>query len=57
MSTIGNYELEAIAMPMHNPPHPGVFLRQHCPKPLGSTESNALKGLTVSRKTLTIPMN
>ena len=39
-------------MLMHNPPHPGAFLRRQCLEPLGLTVTEAAKGLAISRNTL-----
>ena len=38
-------------MLMHNPPHPGAFIRRQCLEPLGLTVTEAVKGLAVSRNT------
>lgn len=37
---------------MHNPPHPGEFIKETCLKPLGLTITQAAKDLGVSRKAL-----
>ena len=39
-------------MPMHDPPHPGSFLRRQCLEPLGLTVAEAANGLSGSRNTL-----
>ena len=44
-------------MPMHNPPHPGAFIRRQCLEPLGLTVTEAAKGLAVSRNTLSMLLN
>ena len=44
-------------MLMHNPPHPGEILRQLCIEPLGSSVTEAAKGLGVSRRTLSAILN
>lgn len=44
-------------MLMHNPPHPGVILRELCLEPLGITVTEAAEGLGVSRKTLSSILN
>lgn len=41
-------------MLMHNPPHPGEFIRRQCFKPLGLSVTEAAKGLAVSRNTLSM---
>ena len=35
-------------MLMHDPPHPGAFIRRRCLEPLGLTVTDAAKGLAVS---------
>ena len=45
------------AMLMHNPPHPGAFIRRQCLEPLGLTVTEAAKGLAVSRNTFSWPRN
>lgn len=42
---------------MHNPPHPGEFIREICIKPLGLTITQAAKDLGVSRKALSELLN
>jgi addiction module HigA family antidote len=42
---------------MHNPPHPGEFIREVCLKPLGLTVTKAAEYLNVSRKTLSELLN
>jgi antitoxin HigA-1 len=44
-------------MVMHNPPHPGEFLRTMCLEPLELTVTDAAAGLGVSRKTLSTILN
>ena len=44
-------------MLMHNPPHPGAFIRRQCLEPLGLTVTEAAKGLAVSRNTLSMLLN
>ena len=44
-------------MLMHNPPHPGGFIRRQCLEPLGLTVTEASKGLAVSRNTLSMLLN
>ena len=44
-------------MLMHNPPHPGAFIRRQCLEPLGLTVTEAAKGLAVSRNTLSMLIN
>ena len=44
-------------MLMHNPPHPGEFIRRQCLEPLGLTVTDAAKGLAVSRNTLSMLLN
>ena len=44
-------------MLMHNPPHPGGFIRRQCLDPLGLTVTEAAKGLAVSRNTLSMLLN
>ena len=44
-------------MRMHNPPHPGVVLRELCIDPLELTVTEAASGLGVSRKTLSAILN
>ncbi len=39
-------------MLMHNPPHPGLIIKELCLEPLGVTVTDAAKALGVSRKTL-----
>ena len=42
---------------MHDPPHPGAFIRRQCLQPLGLTVTEAAKGLSVSRNTLSMLLN
>ena len=44
-------------MLMHNPPHPGLIIRELCLEPLGVTVTDAAKALGVSRKTLSSIVN
>ena len=44
-------------MLMHDPPHPGTFIRRQCLDPLGLTVTEAAKGLAVSRNTLSMLLN
>jgi antitoxin HigA-1 len=44
-------------MAMHNPPHPGEFLRDICLGPLGLTVTEAAKKLGVTRKALSELLN
>ena len=44
-------------MLMHDPPHPGPFVRRQCLEPLGLTVTEAAKGLAVSRDTLSLLLN
>ena len=44
-------------MAMHNPPHPGKFIKALCLDPLGLTVTEAARGLGVSRKTLSAILN
>lgn len=44
-------------MLMHNSPHPGEIIRELCPEPLGISVTEAVKALSVSRKTLSAIMN
>jgi addiction module HigA family antidote len=44
-------------MLMHNPPHPGVILKELCLEPLGLSITMAAEALGVSRKTLSIIVN
>lgn len=39
-------------MPMKNPPHPGMSIREDCLEPLGLTVTAAAKALGVSRQAL-----
>ncbi len=39
-------------MPMHNPPHPGLAVREDCLEPLGLSVTQAAKILGVSRQAL-----
>jgi len=42
---------------MHNPPHPGVILRELCIEPLGLSIIEAAEALGVTRKTLSAILN
>jgi len=44
-------------MLMHNPPHPGLIIKELCLEPLGVTITDAEKALGVSRKTLSSIIN
>jgi addiction module HigA family antidote len=44
-------------MPMKNPPHPGLSVRQDCLEPLGVSVTDAAKKLGVSRKQLSDVLN
>ena len=44
-------------MPMKNPPHPGLSVRQDCLEPLGVSVTDAAKKLGVSRKHLSDVVN
>ena len=44
-------------MLMHNPPHPGLVIKELCLEPLGVTVTDAAKALGVSRKTLSSIVN
>ena len=44
-------------MLMHDPPHPGAFVRRQCLEPLGLTVTEAARGLAVSRNTLSLLLN
>ena len=44
-------------MLMHDPPHPGAFIRRQCLEPLGLTVTEAARGLAVSRNTLSMLLN
>ena len=44
-------------MLMHNPPHPGEFIRRQCLQPLGLTVTEAARGLAVSRNILSMLLN
>ena len=44
-------------MLMHDPPHPGGFIRRQCLEPLELTVTDAAKGLAVSRNTLSMLLN
>ena len=44
-------------MLMHDPPHPGTFIRRQCLEPLGLTVTEAARGLAVSRNTLSMLLN
>jgi addiction module HigA family antidote len=42
---------------MHNPPHPGEFIREICLEPLNLTVTDAAKKLGVTRKALSELLN
>lgn len=42
---------------MHNPPHPGEFIREICLEPLGLTITDAAQKLGVTRKALSELLN
>ena len=44
-------------MLMHDPPHPGAFIKRQCLESLGLTVTEAAKGLAVSRNTLSLLLN
>jgi len=44
-------------MLMHNPPHPGLIIKELCLEPLGVSITDAAKALGVSRKTLSSIVN
>ena len=44
-------------MMMHNPPHPGVIIREDCLAPLGLSVTAAAAGLGVSRGSLSELLN
>jgi len=44
-------------MLMHNPPHPGEFIRRVCLDPLELTVTEAAEGLGVSRNTFSMLLN
>ena len=44
-------------MLMHNPPHPGLVIKELCLEPLGLSVTDAAKALGVSRKTLSCVIN
>ena len=44
-------------MEMHNPPHPGLIVRELCLQPLGLSVSEAAQALGVSRKSLSQLLN
>ncbi|WP_428356342.1 HigA family addiction module antitoxin [Methyloprofundus sp.] len=44
-------------MLMHNPPHPGLIIKELCLEPLGVTVTDAAKALGISRKTLSSIIN
>jgi antitoxin HigA-1 len=47
----------AVAMRMHNPPHPGEIIKTLCLEPLGVSVTQAAEALGVSRKTLSAIVN
>ena len=44
-------------MLMHNPPHPGVIIKELCLEPLKLSVTDAAKALDISRKTLSAIIN
>ena len=44
-------------MLMHNPPHPGMVIKELCLEPLGLSVTDAAKALGVSPKTLSCVIN
>ena len=42
---------------MHNPPHPGLIIKELCIEPLGLTITDTAKALGISRKTLSSIIN
>lgn len=44
-------------MLMHNPPHPGLIIKELCIEPLNITITDTAKALGVSRKTLSSIIN
>jgi len=44
-------------MLMHNPPHPGLIIKELCIEPLNLTITDTAKALGVSRKTLSSIIN
>lgn len=44
-------------MLMHNPPHPGVIIKELCLEPLGLSVTEAARALDISRKTLSAIIN
>ena len=42
---------------MHDPPHPGAFIRRQCLEPLGLIVTEAAKGQAVSRNTFSLRLN
>lgn len=44
-------------MLMHNPPHPGLVIKELCIEPLNITITDTAKALDVSRKTLSSIIN
>lgn len=46
-----------MSLHMHNPPHPGLVIRELCLEPLGLSVTAAARGLGVSRKSLSELLN
>lgn len=46
-----------MSLHMHNPPHPGVVIRELCIEPLGLSVTAVAKALGVSRKSLSQLLN
>ena len=44
-------------MLVHDPPHPGEFIRRQCLEPLDLTVTETARGLAVSRNTLSMLLN
>ena len=44
-------------MLMHNPPHPGVIIKELCLEPLGLSVTEVARALDISRKTLSAIIN
>jgi addiction module HigA family antidote len=42
---------------MHNPPYPGLVIKERCLEPLGLSVTDAAKALGVRRKTLSCVIN
>ena len=44
-------------MLMHNPPHPGVIIKELCLEPLGLSVTEVARALDISRKSLSAIIN